>query len=776
MKNSSRYKIKTLHVKNFKSIGDAEFDFEDNNLVIFDGPNGYGKTTIYEAIEIILSKNPRRHQNIALDARTGFANSPIHKNESMAIELTLLLQNGEDSIKIQRVFDPIQMARIVKENNIKQIFGTSKLYIDDKESSEEVLEDCLVFKSIDTLFNVLNYVEQDENTFFLKKNPKDRYLMLSSLLGAEKELEKLEKIKDVSKQISKEKKQKEDERKSIETANREVLAIDESEISYKRLINTIELAWDKEIVKNSDIDIHNNYLLEIGKIKQLISQKHILKDIYFLINIRNFSNDEFIDRLIKSYWKISNSDYLRTEDTDRRKYEQILKTNEQILNSIEEFNYNFLLTDNIWKLFEEQEWQIDIKQFKAKLTLLIIQRLALGEHSKILDNLKTKQQELLIIQKEHKDLISLNESECPTCGFNWNSSEELDTNIKKTIDKIFEDYNKSNAEFEQLKEDLSINYLKSIKETLIGYNETIKNNKDKLITKEDFTLLLEKELPNKPQIDKFLGLFEGEVLPNILNLINLRSIININEAKDAINKIIKTNTPILGLDDIELKSYWQTYEYYFQSKFEILNAISVKEIDDKIKYLTNQYYLTISTKVETLSKEIEKLADIEGRINTISKIFNEEIEKYTKNIVDTVAIPFYIFTGKILQQHSLGSGLILDLNIKNKEPQLKINPKGRDQEASYTLSSGQLSATVISLMLVLNRVYNNSKLGTILIDDPLQTLDEINTHSLIEVLKYNFSDQQVVLSTHEERYSKLIRYKYSKFGLESKSFRMKDIV
>ena len=38
-------------------------------------------------------------------------------------------------------------------------------------------------------------MEQDENTFFLKKDPKDRYKELSSLLGAESEISQLEKIK-----------------------------------------------------------------------------------------------------------------------------------------------------------------------------------------------------------------------------------------------------------------------------------------------------------------------------------------------------------------------------------------------------------------------------------------------------------------------------------------------------------------------------------------------------------------------------------------------------
>ena len=126
-----------------------------------------------------------------------------------------------------------------------------------------------------------------------------------------------------------------------------------------------------------------------------------------------------------------------------------------------------------------------------------------------------------------------------------------------------------------------------------------------------------------------------------------------------------------------------------------------------------------------------------------------------------------------MQNHSLGSGLCINFETE-KQKQVYIRPTYKDQEVAYLLSSGQLSATVISLMLVLNKVFNQSKLGTILIDDPLQTLDEINTHSLVELLKYNFSDQQLILSTHEDRYSKFIRYKYEKFGLTGKAINMKN--
>jgi len=79
-------------------------------------------------------------------------------------------------------------------------------------------------------------------------------------------------------------------------------------------------------------------------------------------------------------------------------------------------------------------------------------------------------------------------------------------------------------------------------------------------------------------------------------------------------------------------------------------------------------------------------------------------------------------------------------------------------------------------MLVLNKVFDQSKLGTIFIDDPLQTLDEINSHSLVELLKYNFSQKQILLSTHEDRYSQFIQYKFNKFNLSNKSIRLKEII
>jgi AAA15 family ATPase/GTPase len=49
-------KIKSLHIKNFKSIVDLTIN-EQNPFTVFVGPNGSGKSNIFEALEFFISEN-----------------------------------------------------------------------------------------------------------------------------------------------------------------------------------------------------------------------------------------------------------------------------------------------------------------------------------------------------------------------------------------------------------------------------------------------------------------------------------------------------------------------------------------------------------------------------------------------------------------------------------------------------------------------------------------------------------------------------------------------
>ena len=87
------------------------------------------------------------------------------------------------------------------------------------------------------------------------------------------------------------------------------------------------------------------------------------------------------------------------------------------------------------------------------------------------------------------------------------------------------------------------------------------------------------------------------------------------------------------------------------------------------------------------------------------------------------------------------------------------------------MSSGQLSSLVLSFTLALNKRY--AKNSIMLIDDPVQSLDDINVAGFIDLLRNEFSDRQIILSTHEDEISSYMQYKFKKYTLDSESIDFK---
>ncbi|WP_042366707.1 AAA family ATPase [Bacteroides neonati] len=147
MNNTDKFKIESLSIKNFKGITELNVDFDEKNIVVLDGPNGYGKTTIFDAIDIILTGFPRKYQAVAIDARSTYDRSPIHKSQDQPMELSLSLRNSEGSVCIKRCFGAATKGRC-KDYNIKNIFVGSTLYLNGKLSDQDDLERIIDYSCI----------------------------------------------------------------------------------------------------------------------------------------------------------------------------------------------------------------------------------------------------------------------------------------------------------------------------------------------------------------------------------------------------------------------------------------------------------------------------------------------------------------------------------------------------------------------------------------------------------------------------------------------------
>ena len=768
----NKYKISSLYIKNFKCVIESEFYFDTNNLVVYDGPNGYGKTTCFEAIEILFAKTPRKVRTPFLNRNYAFKNSPIHKENSLEIEISITLEdNIGDQIKIKRIFPPANNY-FSRDNNIGKIFDSSTFYINNEQAEYNDLEQILDFKNIYTLFNLLNYVEQDENTYFLKVNPKDRYSTLESLLGGEEERQLLVKLFGLKSQITNKISFYKNEIDQLRENNLTTISENASEITFSRLIKAKGLDWDKEEIKNTDSDIQQQYLIELDKVNYLILHKESIENVINNQKISSFLNTDSIDIFIKYHWAITNFEIIKAEYNRRVDIDTTVQRNSNILELIEELDYIKLNNEKEAEfIFQKNGLGEYLASYKASLNTILLMEENLSIENRILSELKEKREQMLQINSQHRSIIQIKDSECPTCGYDWGTDEELIRHIEETELKIFKSYLNSNNEYERIKKQFSETVLNTIKTSLIAENQNLVMERNELIEFSFYSQILDYR-SRENQFKEFLDLFSESVQIGILNEVNHRSIDNLPTVKEKTIRLINNNRPVTdsNLDQTSIKN---DFDYYFEGDLEELSLISPNLIDEKHKYIQWQFYNSISDNITLRREKISKLESAFSKIDGIYKKVEVQIKEYTNRIVEKIKIPFHIYTGKILQNHSLGSGLNIEFDM-DRQKQLYITPCYNDQEVAFTLSSGQLSATVISLMLVLNKVFNQSRFGTIFIDDPLQTLDEINAHSLVELLKYNFSDQQIVLSTHEDKYSRFIRYKFEKFGLSNKNINMRD--
>lgn len=81
------------------------------------------------------------------------------------------------------------------------------------------------------------------------------------------------------------------------------------------------------------------------------------------------------------------------------------------------------------------------------------------------------------------------------------------------------------------------------------------------------------------------------------------------------------------------------------------------------------------------------------------------------------------------------------------------------RDAIPILSSSQLNSFAVSLFLAINLGLPSLRLGIVMLDDPLQSLDSINLLGLVDVLRRFRVHRQIFVSTHEPRLLSLLQRK-----------------
>lgn len=75
------------------------------------------------------------------------------------------------------------------------------------------------------------------------------------------------------------------------------------------------------------------------------------------------------------------------------------------------------------------------------------------------------------------------------------------------------------------------------------------------------------------------------------------------------------------------------------------------------------------------------------------------------------------------------------------------------------LSSSQVNALAVAVFLSFNLGMPKLPIETAMLDDPLQILDDVNLLGLINLLRRTKDQRQLILSTHDPRFSRLLQRK-----------------
>lgn len=778
------FKIKRLYISNFKIFKEPIIiDFQNRDFIVFDGPNGFGKTTIYDAIEILIAGRVKRIVNTEFNAGN---KSVIYANDDskpIIIKGEFINIHSEKLVLMRKIENPKEEGKI---NKIEDRFSLFRLTDFDANDGNEITQTEInqIFGLIPDreIYNLMYYIQQEDSLHFLKKSEKSRLEYINKLFNINNEQKEANKIKKIRTRINSRKSEiggNDGESGKIGDLKSKLTKLNliskKGDINYTKIINWKDVSWDIENVELND-ENYNRYVNELNHIIKLLTvfddfEKYNRNKIYQVYLADN--KKEVLGGAITILYFIP-------------KYNQIIEQyNKQltyinIRNHIVHNIYHKILDiKNIKTIIGEICPDINFDLLKEKIDTIDKLKENSSDYSEVVRNIIDIRKSLI---ESVNDLNpKLEENMCPLCGYNYNKvNEKLSEKIAIKEKYFLSKLDNVSENIKKLKEELYNLFLNNI---LNHINKILKENE----LNKDFVNELRNYYKHEKEIIKFKEFCDKQKI-NLNNYINKEfnkpvedleeSIMNLK--KEIIDKLMPIKTEIFTEDE---KIFNNVFKEVFDENKENIAKITLEDIESKKKHLKSQYYEVKNIEKGKLLKELDKvkneydmLENYSKKYDEIHNIYQEKIRTYSSKMITYLGIPFYIYSGKILQDYQEGLGVFVKSEKNDEQIRIKfVNNNDSKHDVINKFSSGQLSGLIISFLLSLNIVYSKRDLNILLIDDPLQSMDDINMASFVELLRHEFPTVQFFVSTHEDNISRYMRYKFKKFGIEPLRYNVKEL-
>lgn len=766
-----KWKISSLKIENFKPFENTSIDFRTASMITLDGPNGFGKTSIFDALELLFTGIIQRIINtneatVAKRSRKRQFEENIYWNRKkegdIAIRAELINQDSGESIFLARVASVADLSN--PDNNAPDNFSIFKLYeINSLDSNEfgksldsQALEDVLGDNFLKN-FSLLNYLEQGQNRYLYSTDATERKRGIEHLINTDKltsqiaycaELEKIITLSYTGKEHTDLKAELVEKVKQLSGQFQDT----ENTVDFKRLSTALPPpSWDVEqpLSAANDIDIETliRDLRDMFRVYQNFDE--------VLIREANRKIDEFLKKeteiklALQLGGGIAGYEELKVKDSSVIGLDHDVLIFKKPASEIKE-------TD-----LESLKNTADVVGIKILIEARDVIQTDSSEKNTKLVNLLNAHAELL---QRHKECDSLDMSDCPFCGLSWETYSALEDAAKSNAERIRAEIDVSAKKLEET--------IKSLQDSL-NFQITAFTQRRDLILK-DFDSGLFKALTAVQAkfsiISEVASQLAGYgVLPELkFTADEATLLLRYNETKDMIAAVKQPESDVLPLN-------WSSIlEVAFLNASDI-TLLSVSDFEGKESYLRVAYskfkseeYKTTATELDKLTIKIAAGEKIKAKIVKLRKELDKTAKQYAKKTIADIELLFHVYSGRLIQNYQRGLGLFI---MSGKGDILKFNTAEKsDHDAILSMSSGQIASLGLAFFLTLNRVYALNPF--ILIDDPVQSMDEINIASLSDLLRVELSDRQILLSSHEMEVSTYMRYKFKRAGLTQASIGM----
>ena len=266
-----KFKINNVEISNLRNIPydkPLTFELSKQMITILDGPNGYGKTTFFDAIELLITGNLGHFfdglYNVGKEPLSSVAKD---RNRDTTITAQILVKDeGIYTLKRNFTWTPEVTSSI-------EVISSNGDYLPIKTQ-----EDLFSFFDItESIFNIGMYISQNDSLRFLKLPYKKRKDAFSAIVGTDKDDAKKEYLGELRRVLLEKQKQlnlkyeQDIQKVSTEIQKYDELMIIEAEngqvVTYNKIFPKQDYEFDKEIVEITKIQ---NYLETLSQIENFL--------------------------------------------------------------------------------------------------------------------------------------------------------------------------------------------------------------------------------------------------------------------------------------------------------------------------------------------------------------------------------------------------------------------------------------------------------------------------------------------------------------------------